>query len=77
MPAWSKGGMEDEAIWDLAAFLKVLPTLSAADYRRQVDASPGHSHAGMTESHAVPAKPSVRQHHDAKPHVHKPGAHAH
>jgi mono/diheme cytochrome c family protein len=23
MPAWSKGGMEDEAIWDLTAFLKI------------------------------------------------------
>lgn len=47
MPSWSKGGMEDAAIWDLAAFLRQLPHLSKADYDLLVTASDGHSHSGM------------------------------
>lgn len=46
MPAWSKGGMDDESIWDLSAFLRVLPKLSPDDYREKVAASDGHSHRG-------------------------------
>ena len=52
MPAWSRGGMEDAAIWDLTAFLERLPTLSADQYRDIVEASEGHSHAGMAEGSA-------------------------
>ncbi len=70
MPAWSKGGMEDKAIWDLTAFLKVLPSLSAEEYRQQVETSEGHSHGGMEDHHA-------EHQHDAKPHVHEYGAHSH
>lgn len=55
MPAWSKGGMEDEAIWDLAAFLQTLPTLSLPAYRELVAASDGHSHGGM-DAHAAPGE---------------------
>lgn len=51
MPAWSRGGMEDEAIWDLVAFLDKLPSLSPGDYQRIVMASDGHSHEGMNGSH--------------------------
>lgn len=47
MPAWSRGGMEDEAIWDLVAFLDKLPSLSPGDYQRAVMTSDGHSHEGM------------------------------
>ena len=47
MPAWSKGGMEDEAIWDLAAFLQKMPLLSALAYKQLVAASDGHSHGGI------------------------------
>jgi len=47
MPAWSKGGMEDAAIWDLAAFLRQLPHLSKDDYDLLVTASDGHSHGGL------------------------------
>lgn len=47
MPAWSKGGMEDEAIWDLVAFLQEMPALSKAAYGQLVAASDGHSHGGM------------------------------
>lgn len=47
MPAWSKGGMEDAAIWDLVAFLDRLPDLGPEQYRDLVAASPGHAHAGL------------------------------
>lgn len=47
MPAWSKGGMEDEAIWDLVAFLQQMPALTNAAYEQLVASSEGHSHAGM------------------------------
>lgn len=67
MPAWSKGGMEDEAIWDLTAFLKTMPGLSPEDYRRQVEASDGHSHGGMDEHGSEHETAHV---HDEKPHSH-------
>jgi mono/diheme cytochrome c family protein len=70
MPAWSKGGMEDESIWDLTAFLKVMPNLSPEEYRRQVEVSGGHSHGGVEEHGAEHL-------HDVKPHTHKHGAHPH
>lgn len=78
MPAWAQGGMDDEAIWDLAALVKVLPKLSAAEYRARVEASAGHTHAGM--EHAAPATPahtpSPRPHghegHDHGKHSHRP-----
>ncbi|MCW5625167.1 MAG: cytochrome c [Burkholderiales bacterium] len=50
MPAWSKGGMEDEAIWDLVAFVGQLPNLSATEYRELVDTSAGHAHAGISRA---------------------------
>lgn len=49
MPAWSAGGMEDAAIWDLAAFLQKMPFMAKADYEQLVAASDGHSHGGMAE----------------------------
>ncbi|MDH4191217.1 MAG: cytochrome c [Betaproteobacteria bacterium] len=49
MPAWSKGGMEDSAIWDLTAFLGRLPALSAEQYQGLVAASAGHAHSGVVE----------------------------
>lgn len=78
MPAWSKGGMEDEAIWDLTAFLKVLPSLSPDEYRQQVEASDGHSHGGM-DGHGTEQKmeQSHEHHHDANPHGHEHGEHRH
>jgi mono/diheme cytochrome c family protein len=70
MPAWSKGGMDDEAIWDLTAFLKVLPALSPAEYRSRVAASDGHSHEGMSEPRGQPETQPRPAHHHSKPHVH-------
>ncbi len=45
MPAWGKR-MEDKYIWDLVAFLRKLPSLSAEQYKAEVAASGGHSHGG-------------------------------
>jgi mono/diheme cytochrome c family protein len=44
MPAWGKGGMTDENIWDLVAFAKALPSMGLAEYRAWVSTSDGHSH---------------------------------
>ena len=53
MPAWSKGGIEDEAIWDMVAFLQKMPALTADQYGALVESSEGHSHGGIAEdSHA-------------------------
>ncbi len=45
MPAWGKH-MEDQYIWDVVAFLRKLPSLSAEQYQTEVAASGGHSHEG-------------------------------
>ncbi len=78
MPAWSKGGMEDEAIWDLAAFLKIMPTLSMEEYRQLIETSNGHSHGGL-EGHEVEKEniPDTDDSHHTKPHVHKHHTHEH
>lgn len=78
MPAWSKGGMEDSAIWDLTAFLKVLPNLSAEQYRAQVAASDGHSHGGMNAHDGRnEGVTNPKDHHDAELHAHDHSAHKH
>lgn len=83
MPAWSKGGMEDEAIWDLTAFLQKMPLLTKDDYARLVASSDGHSHGGLanhadehddrpsTSAPAIPAKPRQKTaSHDHAQHRH-------
>lgn len=47
MPAWGKGGMSDQDIWDIVAFLSKLPSLDAASYKRIVASSSGHVHSGQ------------------------------
>lgn len=74
MPAWAKGGMDDEAIWDLVAFIKVLPNLSATEYQARVAASEGHSHAGMESPASVPSSPKP---HDHAGHSHSKHQHSH
>lgn len=79
MPAWSKGGMEDEAIWDLTAFLQKIPLLSATAYEQLVAASDGHSHGGLEGHEEAPAAP-VEEKPVAKgknAHSHDHGAHKH
>lgn len=46
MPAWSRGGVDDETIWDMVALLRKLPALDGAEYVALVAASEGHTHAG-------------------------------
>lgn len=74
MPAWAKGGMDDEAIWDLVAFLKVLPKLSATEYQVRVAASEGHSHAGMEPPASAPTSPKPHSH---EGHSHSQHKHSH
>jgi mono/diheme cytochrome c family protein len=51
MPAWGKS-MDDDYIWNMAAFLQELPKLDAAQYAALVASSDGHSHGGgETEAH--------------------------
>ena len=45
MPAWGLS-MEDDYIWNMAAFVQELPQLDAAKYREMVAQSGGHSHGG-------------------------------
>jgi mono/diheme cytochrome c family protein len=67
MPAWSKGGMDDAAIWDLVALLRKLPALDGTEYVALVAASEGHSHAGAEGGHADPP--------GAPPHSHEKKRH--
>lgn len=78
MPAWGKN-MEDEYIWNMAAFLQVLPTLDATAYKELVDSSEGHSHGGgetqghhddeTAEDHVAPSEPG----NNSMPHAHPLG----
>lgn len=72
MPAWSRGGLTDDNIWDLVALLAVLPAMDAAAYRATVAASAGHVHgsvpmAPQNDSH--PHGAETHHSHD-KPHRH-------
>ena len=52
MPAWGQS-MEDTYIWNMVAFLQVLPKLDAAGYQDLVGKSSGHSHGGgESDGHA-------------------------
>ena len=53
MSAWSKGGIEDGAIWDLVALLQQLPALSEQTYQALVESSDGHSHGGVEPAPAT------------------------
>ena len=75
MPAWAAGGMDDEAIWDLTAFIKVLPKLSANAYEASVAASEGHSHGGMPHEPAL-QQPSEKGH-NHESHSHSRHKHSH
>lgn len=83
MPAWSKGGMEDDAIWDLAAFLQRMPLLSKSAYVQLVAASDGHSHGGLKEDdhghgdHGSVSGSAKSAAPDNKEHNHDHGTHRH
>lgn len=63
MPAWGKS-MEDEYIWGMVAFLRVLPELGPEEYGVAVAASGGHSHGG---GETVSSTGSVGHEHDGSP----------
>jgi len=53
MPAWGKS-MDDPYIWNMVAFLQVLPNLDAGQYQSMVASSGGHAHGGgESEPHGV------------------------
>lgn len=49
MPAWGKS-MEDQYIWDMVAFLREMPGMTADKYASEVRESEGHSHGGSESS---------------------------
>lgn len=82
MPAWG-WHMGDSYIWDLVAFIRKLPSLSAEQYAAEVVASGGHSHGeeaskdhsddgGAEHEHASeqPAAATLHTHADGQQHVH-------
>lgn len=91
MPAWGKS-MNDEYIWNMAAFLQELPKLNKAGYETLVASSGGHSHGGgESGGHSHAEEGEEHEHaegegHDemagmpmseAKPHPHPPGTPPH
>ena len=88
MPAWGKS-MNDGYIWNMVAFLQVMPKLNAEQYEAMVASSGGHSHGG---GESMPHEDSDADHHDgamedmhmegmdtdkSKPHAHPAGTPAH
>ncbi len=73
MPAWGHS-MPDEYIWNLAAFVRAMPKLDAAQYRALVDSSDGHSHGGgETKPHGKHEHADSDDHHsDGKGEAHPP-----
>ena len=80
MPAWG-ASMQDEYIWNMAAFLQRLPRLDAAGYQALVASSGGHSHGGNETAPHEHADGAPDDHHAAPaaaaPHPHPPGTPPH
>ncbi|TWI11516.1 c-type cytochrome [Aerolutibacter ruishenii] len=71
MPAWGKS-MDDEYIWNMAAFIQELPKLDAASYQTLVDSSGGHSHGGgeaRPHEHGD-SETAPHEHHEEMPREH-------
>lgn len=87
MAAWSKGGTDDESIWNLVAFLRQLPQLSKPAYTELVAHSEGHSHSGMAHDthgnmpdvsaadNSAPTEESRSQHQHSENHTHAGHSH--
>jgi mono/diheme cytochrome c family protein len=79
MPAWGKS-MDDAYIWNLAAFLQLLPKLDPAQYEALVANSAGHSHGGgetMPHDHDGGADHHSTNTGESAPHSHEPGGATH
>jgi mono/diheme cytochrome c family protein len=77
MPAWGKS-MADDYIWNMTAFLQVLPKLDETAYRTMVAQSGGHTHGGG-ETHGAGESDEhghgeSEHHHD---HEEEPSGHIH
>lgn len=69
MPAWGKS-MEDEYIWNMAAFLQQLPQLDTAQYDALVASSGGHSHGGGETGGHAQANGEADRHDEGDSHTH-------
>ncbi|MGB4858874.1 MAG: cytochrome c [Dokdonella sp.] len=76
MPAWGKS-MNDDYIWNMAAFLQVLPTLDDAKYDDMVARSGGHSHGGGETDANHHDGESESAHDESVPHEHAEDASHH
>ena len=73
MPAWGTS-MDDEFIWNMAAFLQELPKLDKARYDALVASSGGHSHGGGETGGHAHAEAGEGRHEAAQAHGHAEGA---
>ena len=64
MPAWGRS-MDDAYIWNMVAFLQVLPRLDAAGYQALVASSEGHAHGGRETAHDTEVAPGMMDHRHA------------
>lgn len=62
MPAWGKGGMTDEDIWNLVAFLDRLPDMTSEQYLALQVVSKGHMHGGETMHESEPTQEAEHSH---------------
>ncbi len=69
MPAWGKS-MDDEYIWNMAAFVQQLPGMDAAEYEAMVASSGGHDHGGGEMIEQTHADGAPADHHDTPPQDH-------
>ena len=69
MPAWGEH-MDDEAIWDMVAFLQHLPELSQSSYDELVESSEGHAHGSGDDHEAEVGRAANHVHADGAEHEH-------
>ncbi len=70
MPAWGQS-MDDEYIWNMAAFLQALPRMDAGQYQTLVASSGGHDHGGGETIEQTHAEGAPADHHDTPPQDHR------
>src|SRR5574338_634187 len=68
MAAGGRGGISDDNIWDLVAFIQALPEMGAAEYQSWVAVSDGHSHGGAEEHYHHDDSSGVRAHDNVHAH---------
>ncbi len=66
MPAWGPS-MDDQYIWNMVAFLRVLPGMDESTYQNMVAQSGGHSHGGGETDHHMHDGQADPDHHDEQP----------